>query len=194
MSDFSDFLKITFAAVFTGNIALTYFLGMCPFIAMSKSPATAFGMGAAVVFVMTVTCCINWIIYWQILVPTGTEHLQLLCFIASIAVIVQILELFIDRVSPVLYAAMGIFLPLITVNCAILGASLFMVLRKYSFLNTLGYGFGSGMGWAIALLAMSGVRSRINTSKLPPGLEGPAITMITAGIMAMAFTGLAGVM
>lgn len=187
-------LKIMFAAIFSGNIALSYFLGMCPFIAMSKSPAIAMGMGGAVVFVMTLTSVLNWVIYWMILVPTRTEHLQLISFIVSIAVTVQILEIFIDRFSPVLYASMGIFLPLITVNCAILGASLFLVLRKYTFIQTFGYGLGSGLGWAMALLCMSGIRSRINTKKLPPGLEGPAITMITAGIMAMAFTGLAGIL
>lgn len=189
-----DVLKITFAAAFTGNIALTYFLGMCPFIAMSKGRETAIGMGAAVTVVMTLTCSLNWIVQNLVLAPTGTVHLQFLAFILTIAITVQILELFIDRVSPALYAAMGIFLPLITVNCAILGASLFMVLREYTFLQAVGYGFGSGAGWAMALLAMSGIRERIEKSDLPPGLEGPGITMISAGIMAMAFTGLAGVL
>lgn len=187
-------LTITFAAAFTGNMALTFFLGMCPFIAMSKSRETAFGMGAAVTVVMTITTGLNWIINYLVLVPTGTGHLQLISFILSIAITVQILEIFIDRVSPSLYASMGIFLPLITVNCAILGASLFMVLREYNFYEALGYGFGSGFGWALALLAMSGIRQRIKVQMLPPGLEGPGITMITAGLMAMAFTGLAGIL
>jgi Na+-transporting NADH:ubiquinone oxidoreductase subunit E len=173
-------ITIVFAAAFTGNIALTFFLGMCPFIAMSKGRETAAGMGAAVTVVMTITCALNWTINHLILEPSGTEHLRL--------------ELFIDRVSPKLYSSMGIFLPLITVNCAILGASLFMILREYNFYEALAYGFGSGAGWALALLAMSGIRERIKTELLPPGLEGPGITMITAGLMAMAFTGLAGIL
>jgi Na+-transporting NADH:ubiquinone oxidoreductase subunit E len=187
-------ITIVFAAAFTGNIALTFFLGMCPFIAMSKGRETAAGMGAAVTVVMTITCALNWTINHLILEPSGTEHLRLPAFILSIAITVQILELFIDRVSPKLYSSMGIFLPLITVNCAILGASLFMILREYNFYEALAYGFGSGAGWALALLAMSGIRERIKTELLPPGLEGPGITMITAGLMAMAFTGLAGIL
>ncbi|PKK89507.1 MAG: NADH:ubiquinone reductase (Na(+)-transporting) subunit E [Candidatus Wallbacteria bacterium HGW-Wallbacteria-1] len=189
-----EILIILFASAFTGNIALTYFLGMCPFIAMSRSRETSLGMGAAVMVVMTLTCALNWIVHHLILIPTGTEHLQLLTFILTIAVTVQILEIFIDRVSPALYASMGIFLPLITVNCAILGASLFMILRGYTLIQTIAYGFGSGAGWALALLAMSSIRQRMKPQKLPIGMEGPAITMIIAGIMAMAFTGLAGIM
>jgi Na+-transporting NADH:ubiquinone oxidoreductase subunit E len=185
-------LVVLFAAVFTNNIALANFLGMCPFIAVSRDVKTAFGMGMAVTLVMTLTSAANWAIQRYLLEPFGVEHLQFIIFIVVIAAIVQVLELAIERFSPDLYASFGVFLALITVNCAILGVSLFMVLRGYGFLETVGYGIGSGLGWTLAITALAGIREKIEKSDIPAGLKGPGITMISAGIMAMAFIGLTG--
>jgi Na+-transporting NADH:ubiquinone oxidoreductase subunit E len=193
MTDFAGLFVLFFASIFTHNIALTYFLGMCPFIAVSKEVPTAFGMGMAVVFVMTMTMALNWPIYHLILAPLHVEYLYFLIFIMVIATFVQIVELFIDRYSPVLYVALGVFLPLITVNCAILGAALFAVIRNYGFLKSMVYSFGSGLGWMLAIVAMAGIRQRLQFSKIPEGLQGPGITMIIAGIMAMAFIGFSGI-
>lgn len=185
-------LVVLFAATFTNNIALTNFLGMCPFIAVSRDVKTAFGMGLAVTLVMTLTVAANWAIQHYLLVPFGVEHLQFIIFIVVIAAITQVLELAIERFSPDLYASFGVFLALIAVNCAILGVSLFMVLRGYGFLETVGYGIGSGLGWMLAITALAGIREKIEKSDIPAGLKGPGITMISAGIMAMAFIGLTG--
>jgi Na+-transporting NADH:ubiquinone oxidoreductase subunit E len=193
MNDFAGLFVLFFASLFTHNIALTYFLGMCPFIAVSKEVPTAFGMGMAVVFVMTMTMALNWPIYYLILKPLHVEYLYFLIFIMVIATFVQIVELFIDRYSPVLYVALGVFLPLITVNCAILGTALFAVIRNYGFLKSMVYSFGSGLGWMLAIVAMAGIRQRLQFSKIPEGLQGPGITMIIAGIMAMAFIGFSGI-
>ena len=141
-----------FAAVFTNNILLTYFLGMCPFTSVSREVKTATGLGLAVVFVMTCTTALNWLAYHWVLVPLGLEFFRFILFIIIIAAFVQFVEMAIDRMSPGLYENLGIFLPLITVNCAILGASLFMVIRGYSFVVTIGYGLGSGLGWTLSLI------------------------------------------
>lgn len=186
-------LIIFTAAIITNNIALTYFLGMCPFIAVSRDLKTAWGMGLAVTFVMTLTVLVNWPLYHWILVPFALEYLEYICFILVIAVIVQAVEVIIDRFSPVLYINLGVFLPLITVNCAILGVSLFMILRKYSLLESLGYAVGSGLGWMLVIVAMAGIRTKLQFADIPKGLRGPGITMIIAGIMALAFMGFVGV-
>ncbi|MCQ9206903.1 MAG: NADH:ubiquinone reductase (Na(+)-transporting) subunit E [Omnitrophica bacterium] len=183
---------IFFATLFTHNIALTYFLGMCPFISVSRSIKTALGMGLAVVFVMTVTAAINWPIYYKILVPLEVEFLYYVLFIITIAALVQFVEMVTERFLPVLQVTLGVFLPLITVNCAILGVSLFMVLRKYSYLESVVFAFGSGVGWTIAIIAMSGIRSKLLFADIPEALKGPGITMIIASIMALAFMGFAG--
>ncbi len=183
-----------FAAIFTQNILLTTFLGMCPFISVSREVKTAAGLGVAVVFVMTVTTALNWLAYYYILVPLQLEFFRFILFIIIIAAFVQFVEMLVDRYAPRLYLALGIFLPLITVNCAILGAALFMVIREYSLIVTLGYGFGSGVGWLLAILAMAGVRQRLNESRVPRGLRGPGITLIIAGLMALAFIGFTGVL
>lgn len=193
MTDFTALFVLFFASIFTHNIALTYFLGMCPFIAISKEVPTAFGMGMAVVFVMTMTMALNWPIYYLILKPLHVEYLYFLIFIMVIAAFVQIVELFIDRYSPVLYVALGVFLPLITVNCAILGAALFAIIRDYGFAKSMVYSFGSGIGWMLAIVLMAGIRQRMQFSNIPAGLQGPGITMIIAGIMAMAFIGFSGI-
>ncbi len=183
-----------FAAVFTQNILLSYFLGMCSFVAVSKEIKTAVGLGAAVVLVMTCTTVLNWMAYWWVLVPLKLEFYQFILFIIIIAAFVQFLEMVLDRYSPSLYLALGIFLPLITVNCAILGAVLWMVVRGYSLIVSTGFGFGCGVGWMMAIAAMAGIRQRLDESKIPAGLRGPAITLIIAGIMALAFVGFTGVL
>ncbi len=187
-------LVTCFAAVFTGNILLSYFLGMCPFTSVSREVKTALGLGCAVVFVMTSTAALNWLAYRFILKPLELEYFRFVMFIIIIAAFVQFVEMVIDRYSPKLYYNLGIFLPLITVNCAILGASLFMVIRDYSFIVTVGYGFGSGVGWLLAILAMAGIRQRLANDRIPAGLQGPGITLIIAGLMALAFIGFAGVL
>ena len=185
---------IFFAAIFTENILLARFLGMCSFLAVSRKIETAVGLGAAVIFVLICTSAINWVMY-QILVMFGLEYLRFIVFIAVIAAFVQLVEMAIERLSPVLYYALGIFLPLITVNCAILGVSLFMVIRQYGFINAIAYGAGSGVGWALAIIAMAGIREKIDKrGRIPEGLKGPGITLLIAGIMALGFVGLSGVL
>ncbi len=186
-------LVILIAAIFTNNVALTYFLGMCPFISISKDIGTAFGMGVAVIFVMTLSTAASWPILHGILIPLHVEFLQFLIYIAVIAALVQVVELVIERFSPALYSSMGIFLPLITVNCAILGIVLFMAIRSYTYLEALAYAVGSGLGWMLAILAMAGIRSRLRFANVPMALRGPGITMIIAGVMALGFIGVAGI-
>ncbi|MHC4835045.1 MAG: Rnf-Nqr domain containing protein [Planctomycetota bacterium] len=187
-------LVTCFAAIFTQNILLTTFLGMCPFTSVSREVKTSAGLGGAVVFVMTFTTALNWLAYKYVLIPLELEFFRFILFIIIIAAFVQFVEMVIDRYSPKLYQNLGIFLPLITVNCAILGASLFMVIREYSFIQTIGYGLGAGLGWMLAILAMAGIRTRLNESRVPEGLRGPGITLIIAGLMALAFIGFTGVL
>ncbi len=182
------------SAVFTGNMVLSYFLGLCSFLSVSREMKTALGLGIAVVFVITTTCALNWLVYRYVLIPFKLEFLSLIIFIVVIASFVQFVEMVIDRYSPVLYQNLGVFLPLITVNCAILGAALFMVIRRYDFWLTLAYSFGSGVGWLLAICAMAGIRSRLANDRIPAGLQGPGITLIIAGLMALAFIGFTGVL
>ena len=186
-------LTLFIAAIFTNNILLTNFLGLCPFLSVSQRKNSAVGMGAAVVFVMTATTALNNLVYYKILVPSGLEHFRYIVFIVVIAAFVQLVEMTVERFFPPLYFVLGIFLPLITVNCAIFGASLFMVIRKYSFLQSLAYGAGSGIGWMLAIIAISAIREKIQKSaKLPRGLEGPAITLIITGLLSLAFLAFSG--
>jgi Na+-transporting NADH:ubiquinone oxidoreductase subunit E len=185
---------ILFAAIFTDNILLARFLGMCSFLSVSRQVKTAVGLGFAVVFVMTFTIVLDWFAYRFILQPYGIEYFRFILFIVIIAAFVQFVEMAIERYSPVLYHNLGIFLPLITVNCAILGASLFMVIRDYSLAEGIAFGFGSGAGWMLAIVAMAGIRERLNNARIPKGLQGPGITLIIAGIMALAFIGFTGVL
>jgi len=184
---------IFFASIFTGNILLVYFLGMCSFLSVSKQVKTSLGLGLAVVFVLTITSALNYIVYYYVLEPLQVEYLRYIAFIIVIASVVQLLEMIIERISEVLYINLGIFLPLITVNCAILGVSLFMVIRKYTFIQSVLFGAGSGIGWMLAILAMAGIRQRLNEQKIPPALRGPGIALIISGIMAMAFIGFSGI-
>ncbi|MDD4621772.1 MAG: Rnf-Nqr domain containing protein [Kiritimatiellae bacterium] len=187
------FFAILFSAVFTNNILLTNYLGMCSFLGCSREIKTALGLGSAVIFVTAATSVLNWLVYAFILVPLDLVYLRFIVFIVVIAAFVQLVEMIIERVSEPLYNALGIFLPLITVNCAILGVSLFMVIREYTFTQAAGYGLGSGAGWALAIVAMAGIRQRLaQRSRIPRGLEGPGIALIIAGTMALAFMGFNG--
>lgn len=181
-----------FASILTSNILLTNFLGMCSYISISKDLKSSNGLGMAVTFVMTVTTVLNWFVYHYIIVPLKLEYLRYIIFIIVIAAVVQILEMLMDRLSPSLYITLGIFLPLITVNCAILGVTLFMQLRNYSLLQSLLYGLGSGMGWWLAIVLLAAIRKRTDNAPAPVGLKGTGLTFITIGIMAMAFIGFSG--
>ena len=192
MTELNVFM-VVFAAVFTDNILLSNYLGMCSFLGVSREVRTSLGLGTAVIFVLTFTSALNHILYHQLLAPLGLEYLRFIAFILVIAAFVQLVEMAIERISERLYAALGIFLPLITVNCAILGVSLFMVIRDYAFWTSVAFGFGSGVGWALAILAMAGIRqTRLPRARIPRGLEGAGIALIIAGMMALAFMGFNG--
>ena len=183
---------IFFAAIFTNNILLTNFLGMCSFLAISREVKASLGLGIAVIFVMTCTSALNYLVYHHLLVPLGLVHFRYIVFIIVIAAFVQLVEMMIERSSPVLYVVLGIFLPLITVNCAILGVSLFMIIREYTFLQSVAYGAGGGIGWTLAIVAMGGIREKLKGAKIPKPLEGPGIALIIAGLMALAFMAFSG--
>lgn len=183
---------IFIAAIFTNNILLANFLGMCSFIVCSSQIRTALGLGTAVTFVMFTTTILNYVIYYCVLVPLGLGHLQFIVFIAVIAGFVQLVEMFVERFSPKLYFALGIFLPLITVNCAILGACLFMIIRNYNFLQSVGFGLGAGLGWALAILLLAGLRQKMKYSHIPEPFQGVPIAMVITGVLAMTFMGFAG--
>lgn len=186
-------LTIFVAAILTHNIALTYLLGMCPFISLSRRMKTAFGMGVAVVFVVILTAAVNWPIYHLVLVPTGSELIYYVVFILVIAATVQLVEMIMERFFPPLQAAFGIFLPLITVNCVVLAVSLFMVLRDYSYAQTLVFALGSAVGWLLSIVVVAAINEKLRlVGDVPKGLKGPGIIMITAGIISLAFLGFGG--
>ena len=190
-------------AVFIENMALVFFLGMCTFIAISKKIETSMGLGIAVVVVLTITVPVNNLLYqylladgaltWAGLPDVDLSFLGFLSYIGVIAAIVQTLEMFLDKYVPALYNALGVFLPLITVNCAILGASIFMVNRDYNFAESVVYGFGSGLGWAIAIVVLAGIREKMKYSDVPHGLRGLGITFITVGLMSLGFMSFGGI-
>ena len=198
-----NLISIFLNSVFVGNILLAYFLGMCSFLAISRNLDTAIGLGMAVTFVLSITTPSNWLIYHYLLAPGALKwaglpgidlsFLKFIIFIAVIAAIVQALEMIIDRYSPPLYTALGVFLPLIAVNCAILGTSLFMVERNYNFVESVVFGTSSGMGWMLAIVTMAGIRKKLRYADVPSGLEGFGISMIIAGLMAMAFMLFSGI-
>ena len=197
------YLNLFIKAVFVENLALAFFLGMCTFLAVSKKLETAVGLGIAVVVVQTITVPVNNLVYnhilkqgamsWAGIPDADLTFLGLIVYIAVIAAMVQILEMALDKFVPVLHASLGIFLPLITVNCAILGASLFMVERNYTFSESLVYGFGTGTGWSLALIALAGIREKMKYSNVPDGLAGTGIAFIVVGLMAMAFMLFSGI-
>ncbi len=198
-----NLISLFLNSVFVGNILLAYFLGMCSFIAVSKNLDTAIGLGFAVVFVLTLTTPLNWLIYnfllapgalyWAGLPDIDLSFLKFILFIAVIAAMVQALEMIIDRFSAALYTALGVFLPLIAVNCAILGTSLFMVERNHTFIESVVFGFGSGVGWLLAIVSMAAIRIKLKYADVPKGLQGYGITMIVTGLMAMAFMLFSGI-
>ncbi len=193
-----DLANIFFKSAFIENMVLSYFIGMCSFLAVSKSVKTAIGLGGAVIFVLALTVPINWVISEKVLGPNGIfgmdlTFLRFILFIATIAASVQLVEMAVEKFSPSLYNALGIFLPLITVNCAILGAALFMVAREYNFSESVVYGIGSGIGWAIAIIAMAAIREKIRYSNVPAPLRGLGIAFILTGMMGMAFMSLMGI-
>ena len=185
---------LLFASIFTSNILLANFLGMCSFISISKDMKSSNGLGLAVTVVLTLTAMINWVLLQYVLIPLDLLYLRYIIFIIVIAATVQILEMVIDRVSPALYMSLGIFLPLITVNCAILGVALFMQIRNYSFVQTVVFSFGSGLGWWLAIVTLAAIQKKLVKAPVPAGLKGPGITLITIGFMAMAFIGFSGML
>jgi Na+-transporting NADH:ubiquinone oxidoreductase subunit E len=185
-------LAVFIGAIFTNNILLTNYLGMCSFLSISREVKSSIGLGAAVIFVMGMTNALNWPIHYYILVPLDITYLGYIVYIVVIAASVQLVEMIVERVSEPLYRSLGIFLPLITVNCAVFGAVLFMLIRRYSFIASFTYGVGAGIGWALAIVAMAGIRQKMVRAKLPRGLEGAGIALIIAGIMALAFMGFSG--
>jgi len=199
----SDFIDIFFRSVFLENLALAYFLGMCTFLAVSKKIKTTLGLGMAVIVVEGISVPLNNLIYnlllrdgalsWAGLGHLDFSFLGLLSQIAVIAAMIQILEMVLNRFFPALYNSLGIYLPLLTVNCAILGASLFMVQRDYSFVESAAYGLGAGFGWALAIVALAGLREKMKYCDVPEGLQGLGITFITTGLISLAFMGIAGI-
>ena len=198
-----QYINLFIRAAFVENLALTFFLGMCTFLAVSKRVDTAVGLGIAVIVIQAITVPVNYLIYtyllkggalaWAGLPDVDLSFLGLVSYIGVIAALVQILEMTLDKHFPKLYNALGIFLPLITVNCAILGGSLFMVERQYNFAQSLTFGFGSGFGWAVALIALAGIREKLRYSDVPDGLQGLGITFIITGLMSLGFMGLSGI-
>ena len=197
------YLSLLVRAIFIENMALVYFLGMCTFIAISKKISTALGLGIAVIVVLTITVPVNNLIFqyfladgalaWAGLPDVDLSFLGFLSYIGVIAAIVQILEMFLDKYVPALYNALGVFLPLITVNCAILGAALFMVGRDYNFTESVVYGLGSGLGWAIAIVTLAGIREKMKYSDVPEGLRGLGITFVSVGLMSLGFMSFGGI-
>ncbi len=200
-----ELLNLGIKSIFIDNIVFAYFLGMCSFLAVSKRVSTAVGLGMAVVFVLTIIVPVNWLIYENILkegsmawispelASVNLEFLQFIMFIAIIAAMVQLVEMIIEKVSPALYGSLGIFLPLIAVNCAILGSALFMVQRDYTLSEATVFGFGSGTGFALAIIALAAIREKLKYSNVPDGLKGLGITMLITGLMGIAFKSFIGI-
>ncbi len=193
-----EFFNIFIKAAFVENLVLAYFLGMCSYLAVSKTVKTAFGLGLAVIFVLGITMPINWLIQEYLLSESGLfsmdlTFLRFIIFIAVIASMVQLVEMVVEKFSPALYTALGIFLPLITVNCAILGGSLFMVSREYNFTQSVAFGLGGGFGWFLAIIAIAAIREKIRYSHVPGPLRGLGMAFILTGLMGVAFMSLMGI-
>lgn len=193
-----ELVNLFIKSAFIENLALAYFLGMCSFLAVSKTVKTAFGLGLAVIFVLGITMPINWLINTYLLGENGLfgmdlTFLRFILFIAVIAAMVQIVEMVVEKFSPSLYASLGIFLPLITVNCAILGGSLFMVSKEYNFSESVAFGLGGGFGWFLAIVAIAAIREKMKYSNVPAPLRGLGMAFILTGLMGMAFMSLMGI-
>ena len=187
-----ELVTLFISAILINNFVLHYFLGICPFLGVSKKIDSALSMGLAVTFVMTITAVVSWVINHWILLPYELDYLQIVSFILVIASLVQLVEMFIRKISPPLYQALGIYLPLITTNCAIFFLALMAALRNYGFVETVIFGFGSGLGFTLAIILMAGIREQLELADVPEPLKGAGITLIVAGIMALAFFGFSG--
>ena len=192
MDSVIDILLLMLTAVLIENYIFSKFLGICPFLGVSEKPDTALGMGFAVMFVMTLSSAATWAVYYGILVPFGLEYLETIAFILIIAALVQFIEMFLRKFVPALYGALGIYLPLITTNCAVLGAVLLNIQNEYSFVQSLAYGFSSAAGFTLAIVIFAGVRMRMALAEPPESFKGIPIAMIAAGLIAMAFSGFSG--
>ncbi len=188
----TDIFLLIISAVFVNNFVLARFLGICPYLGVSKRVETAVGMGAAVIFVMTLASVVSWTVHYYLLVPYGLEYLQIIAFILIIAALVQLVEMFVQKTSQSLYKALGIYLPLITTNCAVLGVSILNIQKKFTLIKTLFYGFGGAVGFALAIIIFAGLRERIELMDVPKPLKGISIGLITAGILSLAFLGFSG--
>lgn len=187
-----ELILLFLSAAIVNNFVLSYFLGICPFIGVSNKVSSAISMGMAVTFVMTITAIVTWLIYHLILVPNNLEFLQYVSFILVISSLVQFVEMVVKKVSQPLYRALGIYLPLITTNCAILGLALLIVLKDYSFLQGIAFGVGGGVGFTLAITIMAGIREELELAEVPEAFKGAPITLIVAGILALAFMGFSG--
>ena len=194
MSPVIDPLTLLFASAFTSNIILANFLGVCSYIAISKDLKSSNGLGIAVILVLVLSTVIAWLLLNYLLIPLEIQYLNLILYMVVVAAVVQVLEMLIERLSPGLYLSLGVFLPLIVVNCAILGVVLFMEIRKYDLVQAVAFGLGSGIGWWIAIVAMAAMRQKIDKAPVPAGLAGPGITLISMGFMALAFIGFSGML
>jgi len=189
-----ELAAIFISAVLVQNFVLYYFLGICPFLGVSKKIDSAFSMGLAVTFVMSITAVVSWLINNLILIPFGLDYLQIVSFILVIASLVQLVEMFIRKISPPLYQSLGIYLPLITTNCAIMGLALIAALNEYSFVEAVIFGFSSGIGFTLAIVLIAGIREQLDLADVPEPLKGAGIALIVAGIMALAFNGFIGML
>lgn len=190
---FSSFVAIIISSVLIENYIFSRFLGICPFLGLSEKPSTAIGMGCAVTFVMTVSSAVTWCIYHFVLVPSELEYLKTIAFILIIASLVQLIEMFLKKSVPALYTALGIYLPLITTNCAILGAALLCIQNDYNLLESIIFSFGSAVGWTLAIVIFALVRERVQFSNVPDCFKGTPIALVTACLIALAFSGFQGV-
>lgn len=188
-----EYLLIFISAIFVNNIIFSQFLGICPFLGVSKKIDTALGMGMAVAFVLTLSTIVTWLIQYYLLVPFGLQYLQTLAFILVIASLVQMVEIVLKKVSPALYQALGIFLPLITTNCAVLGVAILVIQKDYSLVESIVYAFSTALGFALAMAVFAGVREQLALVKIPKGMQGMAIVMVVAGLLSLAFMGFSGV-
>lgn len=188
-----EYLLIFISAIFVNNIIFSQFLGICPFLGVSKKIDTALGMGMAVAFVLTLSAIVTWLIQYYLLVPFGLQYLQTLAFILVIASLVQMVEIVLKKVSPALYQALGIFLPLITTNCAVLGVAILVIQKDYLLVESIVYAFSTALGFALAMAVFAGVREQLALVKIPKGMQGMAIVMVVAGLLSLAFMGFSGV-
>ena len=188
-----EYILIFISAIFVNNIVLSQFLGICPFLGVSKKVNTALGMSAAVAFVMTLATIVTYLIQKAVLDPFGLQYLQTIAFILVIAALVQMVEIVMKKVSPALYQALGIFLPLITTNCAVLGVAILVIQKDFTLLESVVYAFSTAIGFGLALTVFAGLREQLELANVPKGMQGVAITMITAGLLSLAFMGFSGV-